>query len=481
MVRVFFAILLVADGCCSSLLGRTVTNTVQSIDAENSTVIIWQDVRFDLSDATDSKQFFESLNSFPEILARLEALLDSKMSDVLDQVGEGNEKIDFLIRLFREKEGKLDQRIERLIIERENLKRDIAELKKQVRDDPEIKTLLSRADEALDRHDNELYQGLLEEFKQIQLSLAKGALVKAASAANLQAIGYYTELKYDLAFKRIKEAVRYTPDNLALLIRKGDYAEGVAKYEVSRAIYETVLPLLEQDPERNESEIARVSNNLGFVYHVMGNYAGAIERFERSLEIDLKVFGPDHPTVATSLSNLGSVYDAQRDYGGAIEKYKRALDILEKAFGPDHPNVATGLNNLGSVYDAQGEYAKAIQNFQRSLDILERAFGPDHSRVASRLNNLGSVYDAQGKYAKAIENYEQALEAVLTELGSDHLNVGYICANLGAAYKESGKIELAKEYLGKAMRIGRKKLGGDPALARRAQVHMDSIEGPNDQ
>ena len=62
--------------------------------------------------------------------------------------------------------------------------------------------------------------------------------------------------------------------------------------------------------------------------------------FERALKIDEKVFGLDHPSVATMVNNLGSVLKDLGETEKAKSCFERALKIDEKAFGLDHPNVA---------------------------------------------------------------------------------------------------------------------------------------------
>jgi len=58
--------------------------------------------------------------------------------------------------------------------------------------------------------------------------------------------------------------------------------------------------------------------------------------------IDEKAFGPDHPEVARDVNNLGGVYHALGDLPAARTAFERALAIDEKAFGPDHPEVFPG-------------------------------------------------------------------------------------------------------------------------------------------
>ncbi|CAN0519075.1 unnamed protein product, partial [Laminaria digitata] len=81
-----------------------------------------------------------------------------------------------------------------------------------------------------------------------------------------------------------------------------------------------------------------------------GNYAEAGPLYKRSLAIDEKALGPEHPSVATSLHNLAGLLKTQGNYAEAEPLYKRSLTIVEKALGPDHPSVATSLNNLAELF-----------------------------------------------------------------------------------------------------------------------------------
>ena len=78
---------------------------------------------------------------------------------------------------------------------------------------------------------------------------------------------------------------------------------------------------------------------------------------------------PIIPMLRRSLNNLAALYDKQGRYADAEPLYKRSLAIQEKALGPDHPDVATSLNNLAVLYQEQGRYADAEPLYKRSLAI----------------------------------------------------------------------------------------------------------------
>jgi len=97
--------------------------------------------------------------------------------------------------------------------------------------------------------------------------------------------------------------------------------------------------------------------------------------YEESLSIFKKVLGEDHPNVATLLNNLarllkkqvniltsfrsitapryGGLLSFQGKYDEAEPLYKQSLEIKKKVYGEDHPSIATGLNNLAGLLQKQ--------------------------------------------------------------------------------------------------------------------------------
>jgi tetratricopeptide (TPR) repeat protein len=114
--------------------------------------------------------------------------------------------------------------------------------------------------------------------------------------------------------------------------------------------------------------------------------------YKRSLAIEEKALGPDHPDLAASLNNLAALYKDQSRYADAERLYKRSLAIAEKALGPDHPAVAMSLSNLGQLYNLQGRYADAEPLYKRASAIQEKALGP-----GSNLINIAGGSVAAGR------------------------------------------------------------------------------------
>jgi tetratricopeptide (TPR) repeat protein len=74
-------------------------------------------------------------------------------------------------------------------------------------------------------------------------------------------------------------------------------------------------------------------------------------------------------SVAVTLTNLASLYDTQARFADAEPLIKRSLTIEEKTLGPDHPAVAASLTALAILYQNQGRYTDAEHLYKEALAI----------------------------------------------------------------------------------------------------------------
>jgi tetratricopeptide (TPR) repeat protein len=174
----------------------------------------------------------------------------------------------------------------------------------------------------------------------------------------------------------------------------------------------------------------RLLNECGVYLLTCGEFAEAKKCYERALQIDEKVYGPDHPTVATMVNNLGLVLQDLGELQESKKCYERALQIDEKVYGPYHPTVAIRVNNLGMVLQDLGELQESKKCFERALKIDEKVYGPYHPTVAIRVNNLGLVLQDLGELQEARKCFERALKILQAKLGEDHPNTKIVANNL---------------------------------------------------
>ena len=222
----------------------------------------------------------------------------------------------------------------------------------------------------------------------------------------------------------------------------------MANYDRAMQYYRAAL-----NYARTDSLKAITQNNIGFVYSEQGNYTQALSYYEKALQIQLQIYGEQHPSVATSYNNIGCVYSDQGDYNKALSYYEKALQIRLQVYGEQHPDVAVSYNNIGLVYSEQGDYDQALSYYEKALSIWSQINSEQHPDVAVGYSNIGSLYDNQGDYSRALSYYEKALQIQLQIYGRQHPSVATIYNNMGGMYIDQGDYDQALACYKKALQI----------------------------
>ena len=102
--------------------------------------------------------------------------------------------------------------------------------------------------------------------------------------------------------------------------------------------------------------------------------------------------------------------------------HQKSLDIHLKVFGPDHLEPAKTKVNMAIVYKNMGEYEKALDTYNEALPVLEATLGRNHLVVAKTYNNIGEVYRHQAKYPEALAMYDEKSRQVKAYPGHFAIN-----------------------------------------------------------
>ncbi len=119
----------------------------------------------------------------------------------------------------------------------------------------------------------------------------------------------------------------------------------------------------------------RLLNQAGLYVQQRAQFAEAQDTLQRALAISERVYGPDHPTVATGLNNLAGVLRAQGDLAGAKERYERALGIRRERGDEEGalrllPALATIELDLGNPPGAAQRFREALGRVRKPCDVL---------------------------------------------------------------------------------------------------------------
>lgn len=226
-----------------------------------------------------------------------------------------------------------------------------------------------------------------------------------------------------------------------------------AKYVEALDFYQRVLELRLKISEDNYNVTATCYNNIGLVYHHLGNYDRAMENYDQALKIWLNIFGEMYYSVAAIYTNIGNIYSIQGNFGKAMENFQEALKIRLVIFGANHHEVAACYNSIGTIYDNLGDYTSALENFKKALEIRIKIFGENNLEIANSINNIGTVYYRQGNYTKALEYHKKALKTKLNIFGEKHPAVATSYNNIGFVFDKQGICDLALENYEKALKI----------------------------
>ncbi len=58
---------------------------------------------------------------------------------------------------------------------------------------------------------------------------------------------------------------------------------------------------------------------MGLAYYDMNNYEEALECYEESIKISLKLLGEEHILIVNTYNNIGLVYEKLTNYAKALE------------------------------------------------------------------------------------------------------------------------------------------------------------------
>jgi CHAT domain-containing protein/Tfp pilus assembly protein PilF len=228
----------------------------------------------------------------------------------------------------------------------------------------------------------------------------------------------------------------------------GYWLEG--RYAEAEAAHLRALAIREKAFGPNHASVAESLHNLGNVYFYLSRHADAESRLRRALAIEENT-NPNQRSVALILQSLAGVYEDLGSQQDAEALRLRGLAILEKLFGRDHPEIATNLTALAANYIAQKRFSDAQPLLTRALAIREKTLGADNPDTAWTLSTLGDFYMKQGRFAEAEPVLARALAVREKSLGPRRLETAITLQSLGEVYRERGQLDRAEPILQQAL------------------------------
>ena len=217
-------------------------------------------------------------------------------------------------------------------------------------------------------------------------------------------------------------------------------------------------------------------NSLALHFIARASFQIAEDLLRRTLTINEKTAGKDHPNTASCLNNLALLLKATNRLTEAEPLYKRALKIDEDSLGPNHPKVATDLNNLAQLLKDTNRLSEAKPLMRRALKIDEDSFGKDHPNVAIDLNNLAELLRATNRLSEAEPMFRRVIEIFEKSLGENHPNVATTLNNLALLLQDTNRLSQAKPLMKRALKILEDSLGPDHPKTRTVRNNLQNLK-----
>ncbi len=216
----------------------------------------------------------------------------------------------------------------------------------------------------------------------------------------------------------------------------------------------------------NEGEQGELSHNLR---QAEVNYLGALKEAEK--------FGPRSAEIQECEARLAAVYVLQGRLQQAEPHYLTAKSIAVdlRKDGKDHPESLVWLDDLSDAYQLKGNSTQPEFCYLRCLE-LRKAISPRHKNLA----NVETLYGAQLMMTGRIPEGEKHLKhahLLRVELnGVDHKDTANTSLVMANAYGSIGRFTEAEKYCAEASAIIEKRVGdSNTLLANIKRLHSNYL------
>jgi serine/threonine protein kinase/tetratricopeptide (TPR) repeat protein len=210
----------------------------------------------------------------------------------------------------------------------------------------------------------------------------------------------------------------------------------------------------------------------------LGNYERATPILEEALETRRKLYGNQHPDVATSLESLVDLAMLKHDYPAQRKLGQEAFTLRRALSGPNDVRTLNTMYRYGTALHQTGENAEAKRVLDEWIATISRLPADTSSERAAQLEHLATLLTYDRDFARAERLIREALAIKRALLGDEHPSVGYAVSILADMLLHAQRFEDAEREVRKSIAIYRKAYPeGHPELAREVRQYAVILEG----
>ncbi len=149
-------------------------------------------------------------------------------------------------------------------------------------------------------------------------------------------------------------------------------------------------------------------NNLSWGYYTLGDFPKAKISAEKSKNVRMHLYGPDHPETAMAYNNLSMIELALGDRDAALAYAHKAIAIRELQTPTFVEDLGDSYTNLCGIYYELGEYALAESCGLKAISIYNKNIMQFLSKLPMPHINLGNTYVLMERFDEAVAQYDKA-------------------------------------------------------------------------
>jgi tetratricopeptide (TPR) repeat protein len=215
--------------------------------------------------------------------------------------------------------------------------------------------------------------------------------------------------------------------------------------EPSKALEISVKAIHYAEKTGNKKKLARIYNNRGIYYSILGDFKNSLAAFQKANSISNEI--NDKPGISQSLNNIGIYYFNQGEFLKALKYYTESAK-MDEAIG-DEDGMLNSYNNIGIIYKELGRYKDAEYYYSKALKLADRKKNP--AELSMIYSNLGLLEWQKKNLTKASEYFLMCL--TLDKQINDSLGIAKDYGNIGIIYYEEQNYDEALKYHLKAIPI----------------------------
>lgn len=153
--------------------------------------------------------------------------------------------------------------------------------------------------------------------------------------------------------------------------------------------------------EGSGSELVASSEvSLGMAYRAAEDIDSAIPHIENVLNIYLEI-GDNSTRAADAVTEMGLLYNRKEDYASAEDYLTRALEMYRRLYGENHPYIATMYKNIAFNYLEWGKGDEALNAITESVSINASQLGANHVETTAARSSCIQISDFFERTSKA--------------------------------------------------------------------------------